>query len=53
MGKKLRDVLPLLKREVLDVEVEVEVKFKRRKYRGKQSMVDRRFRLVCLFNSGS
>jgi len=39
VGKKLRDILPLLKREVLDVEVEV--KFKRRKYRGKQSMVDR------------
>ena len=32
VGKRLRDVLPLLKREVLDVEVEV--KFKRRKYRG-------------------
>ena len=51
MGKRLRDVLPLLKREVLDVEVEV--KFKRRKYRGKQSMVNRRFRLVCVFNSES
>ena len=37
VGKRLRDVLPLLKREVLDVEVEV--KHKRRKYRGKQSMV--------------
>ena len=51
VGKKLRDVLPLLKREVLDVEVEV--KFKRRKYKGKQSMVTRRFRLVCVFNSES
>ena len=51
VGKRLRDVLPLLKREVLDVEVEV--KFKRRKYRGKQSMVNRRFRLVCVFNSES
>lgn len=51
VGKKLRDVLPLLKREILDVEVEVE--FKRRKYRGKQSKVKRRFRLVCVFNSES
>jgi putative transposase len=51
VGKKLRDVLPLLKREVLDVEVEV--KFKRRKYKGKQSTVTRRFRLVCVFNSES
>ena len=47
VGKRLRDVLPLLKREVLDVEVEV--KFKRRKYRGKQSTVNRIFRLVCVF----
>ncbi|NQE04544.1 hypothetical protein C5S32_01620 [ANME-1 cluster archaeon GoMg1] len=51
VGKKLRDILPLLKREVLDVEVEV--KFKRRKYKGKQSTVNRRFRLVCVFNSAS
>ena len=45
VGKKLHDVLPLLKREVLDAEVEV--RFKRRKYKGKQSTVTRRFRLVC------
>ena len=51
VGRKLRDILPLLKREILDVEVEVE--FKRRKYRGKQSKVKRRFRLVCVFNSES
>nr|AAU82287.1 transposase [uncultured archaeon GZfos13E1] len=50
-GKKLRDVLPRLKREILDVEVEVE--FKRRKYKGKQSTVKRRFRMVCAFNSES
>jgi len=49
--KKLRDVLPRLKREILDVEVEVE--FKRRKYKGKQSTVKRRFRMVCAFNSES
>ena len=53
VGKRLRDVLPLLKREVLDVEVEVKFKLKRRKYRGKQSMVNRRFRLVCVFNKES
>ena len=51
VGKKLRDVLPLLKREVLDVEVEV--KFKRRKYKGQQSTVNRIFRQVCVFNSES
>ena len=33
VGKKLHDVLPLLKREVLDAEVEV--RFKRRKYKGR------------------
>nr|CBH39444.1 putative transposase [uncultured archaeon] len=51
VGKKLRDILPQLKREILDVEVEVE--FKRRKYKGKQSTVKRRFRVVCAFNSES
>ena len=51
VGKKLRDILPHLKREILDVEVEVE--FKRRKYKGKQSTLKRRFRVVCAFNSES
>lgn len=51
VGKRLRDVLPVLKREILDVEVEV--KFKRRKYKGKQSAGNRRFRVVCAFNSES
>jgi len=51
VGKKLRDILPHLMREILDVEVEVE--FKRRKYKGKQSTVKRRFRVVCAFNSES
>jgi IS4 transposase len=51
VGQKLRDILPRLKREILDVEVEVE--FKRRKYKGKQSTVKRRFRVVCAFNSES
>jgi putative transposase len=51
VGKKLRDILPYLMREILDVEVEVE--FKRRKYKGKESTVKRRFRVVCAFNPES
>jgi IS4 transposase len=46
VGKRLRDVLPLLEREVLDVEVQIE--FPRRTYRGKQSRGSRRFRLIAL-----
>lgn len=48
IGKKLKDVLPLLKRQLLDVVVEVEVK--RRKYRGKMTKITRTFRLVCVLN---
>jgi IS4 transposase len=48
VGKKLQDVLPLLKREILDVIVEVKVK--RRKYKGKSKKMTRTFRLVCVFN---
>lgn len=44
VGKRLQDVLPLLQREVLDVEVEVA--FKRRSYAGKTSKVTKRFRVV-------
>ncbi len=51
VGKKLRDILPYLMREIVDVDMEVE--FKRRKYKGKQSTVKRRFRMVCVFNSDS
>ena len=47
-GKKLKDVLPHLKRGVLDVMVEV--KFKRRKYRGKQTTVAKLFRVVAVLN---
>jgi len=46
VGKKLKDVLPGLKRRVLDVEVEVEVK--RRAYKGKTTKVARTFRLVLV-----
>jgi len=48
IGKKLRDVLPLLKNEILDVIVEVE--FKKRKYNGKATKITRTFRLVCVYN---
>ena len=47
-GKKLKDVLPHLKRSVLDVMVEI--KFKRRKYRGKQNTVTKLFRVVAVLN---
>ncbi len=47
-GKKLKDVLPHLKRGILDVMVEVT--FKRRKYRGKQTTVTKRFRVVAVLN---
>ncbi len=48
VGKRLKDVLPLLKRQLLDVMVEVEVK--RRKYKGKTTKITRTFRLVCVLN---
>ncbi len=47
-GKKLKAVLPHLKRGVLDVMVEV--KFKRRKYIGKQTTVTKLFRVVAVLN---
>ena len=48
VGKKLKNVLPLLKRQLLDVVVEVEVK--RRKYKGKTTKITRTFRLICVLN---
>lgn len=48
VGEKLRDILPRLKRGVLDVEVEVS--FSRRAYRGKKSNGTQRFRLVGIYN---
>ena len=47
-GKKLKDVLPHLKRGILDVMVEV--KFKRRMYRGKRTTVTKLFRVVAVLN---
>lgn len=48
IGKRLSEVLPRLKRQVLDMEVEV--KFKRRKYKGKQREDTECFRLVAIYN---
>jgi len=49
VGKRLSEVLPKLQRQVLDVEVDVE--FKRRKYKGKQRKDTTTFRLVALYNA--
>ena len=48
VGRRLQDVLGDLQRQVLDVEVEVS--FKRRTYRGKQSTGTSLFRLVAIRN---
>ncbi len=47
-GKYLSEVLPKLKRQILDVEVEMS--FKRRGYRGKERKDSELFRLVAVFN---
>ncbi|SNQ61405.1 transposase (fragment) [Candidatus Methanoperedens nitroreducens] len=47
-GKYISEILPKLKRQVLDVEVEVS--FKRRKYNGKERLDTEQFRLVAVFN---
>ena len=47
-GKRLKEVLPGLKRQVLDVEVQVQ--FLRQPYRGRQSRTWRTFRLIALRN---
>jgi len=48
VGKRLKEALPVLKRQVLDVEVEVQ--FRRRTYRGQQSRAWRAFRLIAIRN---
>lgn len=48
-GKRIKDVLPRLKREIIDVEVEVS--FNRRTYKGSSSKATEVFRLVGVFNS--
>ncbi len=49
VGDKLQDVLPRLQRQVLDVMVQV--RFRRRVYRGKHSYKTRAFRVVAVYNS--
>ncbi|MDW7776341.1 MAG: IS4 family transposase [Methanosarcinales archaeon] len=48
VGKRLGDVLPKLRRQVLDVNVEIS--FKRRSYNGKQRNDTEIFRLVAILN---
>ncbi len=48
VGKNLNEILPKLKRQVLDVEVDIE--FKRRKYKGKSRKDVKRFRVVAVYN---
>ena len=47
-GMKLKEALKKIKRDVLDVDVEVT--FKRRVYKGKQRSVKRRFRVIAIYN---
>lgn len=48
VGKKVKEVLPKLKRQIVDVEVEVPIK--RRAYKGKQKGDVSRFRLIAVYN---
>jgi putative transposase len=48
IGKHLREVLPNLKRQILDVKVEVIVR--RRRYNGKQHIEKKQFRLIAVYN---
>lgn len=48
VGKRLQDVLPLLKRKSFDVEAQLDIK--RRSYNGKQSIVSKPFRIVGVLN---
>ena len=48
VGKRLQEVLPALKRQYLDVEVEVS--FKRRETKGQRSTVTKRFCLVAVYD---
>ena len=50
-GKRLQEVLPRLHRRVLDVQVEVT--FKRRAYKGKRSTGRARFRCVAILNDAT
>ncbi len=47
-GRTLQEVLPKLKRQILDVNIEVS--FKRRSYKSKQKEDQEKFRMVAVFN---
>ena len=48
VGKRVKEVLPKLKRQIIDVEVEVPIK--RRKYKEKQKRDVSQFRLIAVYN---
>ena len=48
VGQQVSEVLPKLKRQILDVEVEVQIK--RRKYKGKQRKDTSQFRMIAVYN---
>lgn len=48
VGKRISEVVPKLKRQMVDVEVEVQIK--RRRYEGKQRKDVVRFRMVAVYN---
>jgi IS4 transposase len=49
VGKRVSEILPKLKRQILDVEVEVQIK--RGRYKGKQRKDTVQFRLVAVYNN--
>lgn len=48
VGKRVSEVVPKLKRQIVDVEVEVQMK--RRRYEGKQRKDAVRFRMIAVYN---
>lgn len=50
VGQKLKEVLPFLKRQSIDIEVEVS--FKNRKYKNQKTTVTKRFRVVGVLVEG-
>ena len=49
VGKRWKEVLPSIKRQILDAEVEIS--FRRRKYKGKQRNDTARFRLIAIYHN--
>lgn len=48
VGKRISEIVPKLKRQIVDVEVEVQIK--RRRYEGKQRKDVVRFRMIAVYN---